>query len=106
MYGKNELSEFLEKCVELPEMGYYDYEWEMFESYYDPQSGMFYWVSGSGCSCNSLWDDIHTVGDMQVGRKEEFLNAAASFGDGGAYGYGQGRYSSEFEKIRQAVGEL
>ena len=106
MYGKDELTKFLEGLVELPEMGYYGYDWDRFVSYFNPQNGMFYWVSDSGCSCNDLWDDIRTVGDMNVGRKDEFLNAAASFGDGGADGYGQGRYASEFDKLRQEVGNL
>jgi hypothetical protein len=106
MYEKTELEMFLEQCVGLPEMGYYDYEWERFVSYYDPQSGMFYWMSGSGCSCNYLEEDYKTVSDLSVGRKDEFLSAASYFGDGGVYGYGQGRYSDQFEKIRQAVTEL
>lgn len=106
MYGNKELTEFLDQCVELPEMGYYSYDWERFVSYFNPQNGMFYWASDSGCSCNDLWDGIRTVGDMNVGRKDEFLSAAASFGDGGTYGYGQGRYASEFDKLRQEVGNL
>lgn len=106
MYGNEELQTFLKGCVELPEMGYYDYEWEQFISYYDPTSGMFYWIADSGCSCNSPWDEITTIGDMQVGRKDEFLRAADSFGDGGVYGYGQGRYSDQFETIRRAVSDL
>ena len=99
MYEKTELEAFLDQCVELPEMGYYDYEWDRFVSYYNPQNGMFYWMEGSGCSCNYLEEDYQTIGDLYVGRKEEFLNAASSFSEGG-------RYSDDFEKIRQAVREL
>lgn len=100
------LRDFLDGLVELPEMGYYDYDWDRFVSYYDPTSKMFYWVSDSGCSCNDLWDDVHSVGDMQVGRKSEFLSAASEFGDGGTHGFGQGRYSTQFQTIREAVDSL
>lgn len=96
--SNTELWNFLEGLVELPEMGYYDYDWDRFASYYDPSSKMFYWVEGSGCSCNDLWDDVHSVGDMQVGRKSEFLSAASSFSEG--------RYSTEFQTLRAAVDNL
>lgn len=101
-----DLQTFLKGLVELPEMGYYDYEWDRFVSYYDPRTEMFYWLSDSGCSCNDLWEDVNSVGDMYVGRKSEFLSAAASFGDGGAHGYGQGRYAGEFEALRKEVDSL
>jgi hypothetical protein len=99
MYGQNdELKALIERSVALPEMGEWDYEWEEFAGFYDPVTRMFYWAEGSGCSCYGLWDDFNTIGDMSVGRKDEFLNAAASFADG--------RFSYQFEEVRRAVGDL
>lgn len=100
-YIKDEMYQFLEKCVELPEMGYYDYDWDRFASYYDPRTEMFYWVEGSGCSCNDLWDDINTIGDMNVGRKDEFLRAASSFAENSYSGY-----SDNLQEVREAVDKL
>lgn len=101
-YGSNELGEFLKGLVELPEMGYYDYDWDRFASFYDPSSRMFYWVSGSGCSCNDLWDDVRSVGDLSVGRKDEFLRAASEFA---SESY-NGSYASELDHLRQEVDSL
>lgn len=98
-YGNDkELEALIERSVELQEIGYYDYDWDRFASFYDPITRMFYWVEGSGCSCNDLWDDIRTVGDMGVGRKEELLRAASEFCDG--------RYQPEFEALRDAVSKI
>lgn len=98
-YWDDELNSRLEKMVELPEMGYYDYDWDRFASYYDPESRMFYWVEGSGCSCNDLWDDVNSVGDMNVGRKDEFLRSAEAFRE-------NDRYSEDFQALREAVDKL
>lgn len=98
MKNNDELNNLRERSIALPEMGYSDYEWEEFEAYYDPITRMFYWVEGSGCSCSWLWEDINTVGDMCVGRKEELLNAAASFSNG--------RYDSQFQALRNAVSKI
>lgn len=81
IYGNEDWNKALESFVELPEMGYYDYDWDRFVSYYDPQGRVFYWISGSGCSCNDLFEDVSSLGDFNVGRKEELLRAAGEFSD-------------------------
>lgn len=98
MSAYDELQALKDRSVVLPEMGYWDYDWSEFAGFYDPETRMFYWAEGSGCSCNYLWDDFSSIGDMGVGRKEEFLSAAASFADG--------RYDSQFQAIRKAVDNL
>lgn len=98
MNNHDELKALLERSVALPEMGYWDYEWEEFASYYDPITRMFYWAEGSGCSCNYLWDDYDSVAALGVGRKEELLKAAEVFADG--------RYNEQFEALRKALREL
>lgn len=98
-YGNDkELEELLGRSVELTEVGYYDYDWDRFASFYDPITRKFYWVEGSGCSCNDLWDDIRTVGDMCVGSKKELLKAATEFCGGG--------YKDEFENLRREVSKI
>jgi hypothetical protein len=98
MNNNDELQTLRERWIDLPEMGYWDYEWDEFASFYDPVTRMFYWLEGSGCSCNYLWDDVRSVGDLSVGRKEELLSAAASFSDG--------RYASDFQALRDAVSKI
>lgn len=98
MNNNDELQELRDRWVDLPEMGYWDYSWEEFASFYDPITRMFYWLEDSGCSCNYLWEDVNSVGDLNVGRKEELLSAAASFSDG--------RYDSEFQTLRDAVSKI
>ena len=98
MKNNDELQVLRERWIDLPEMGYWDYEWDEFASFYDPVTRMFYWLEGSGCSCNYLWEDVNSVGDLSVGRKEELLSAAASFSDG--------RYDSEFQELRNAVSKI
>ena len=98
MSVRDELQALKDRSVELPEMGYWDYEWDEFAGFYDPETRMFYWAEGSGCSCYGLWDEINSIGDMQVGRKEEFLSAASAFSGS--------RFDSQFQEIRQAVDNL
>lgn len=98
MNNKDELQELRNRWIDLPEMGYSDYEWDEFASFYDPITRMFYWLEGSGCSCSWLWEDINSVGDLNIGRKEELLRAAAE--------YSGNRYNDQFETLRNAVGKI
>ena len=36
---------------------------------------MFFWASGSGCSCNWIWDDIYRVEDFEFGSRDELIGA-------------------------------
>lgn len=98
MNNHDELQALRDRSIDLPEMGYWDYEWDEFASFYDPVTRMFYWVEGSGCSCYGLWDEVNSIGDLSVGRSYELLNAASSFSGS--------RYAEQFQKLRNAVSEI
>lgn len=103
MYEKSareEMEEFLNQCVVLPEMGTYDWEWSNFDSYYDPESGKFYWAEAGGCSCNSFDEEIQSLADYCVGDKQAYLKAAKEYAD-----YG-GKDGASIDTIRRAVFEL
>lgn len=89
--------DFFESCIELPELGYYDYDWNQFISYYDPKANKFYWADSAGCSCHDFWDDFNAVGDFRVGNKNEYLKAAAEYSKG---------HCGDMNAIRQAVFDL
>ncbi len=89
-----EMKDFFNKCIELPEMGYYEYDWNRFISYFDPKTNKFYWASASGCSCNDFWDDIYSLGDFSVGEKNTYLKAAGKFAE---------LENENIDKIRRAV---
>ena len=96
--AQKELDELQNRSVELPELGYYDYDWDRFVGFYDPETRMFYWMEGSGCSCNYLEEDYLSIGDLSVGRKDDILRAAADFCGS--------RYSDQFDSFQQAVRQL
>lgn len=52
------------------------YDWSTFVSYYHPGSDRFYYVSGSGCSCNSISDGISRLSDFQSVRTLRELERA------------------------------
>jgi hypothetical protein len=80
--AEKEMHERLEKMTELPQMyAGSGYDWDDFNSWYDPEARIFYWGQASGCSCNHFWDDFSSLGDFQTGRKEDLLRAAKEWAD-------------------------
>lgn len=71
----------LKTMTKLPEMGIFDWEWDTFAAWYDPEQRVFYWYEDSGCSCTYFMDDVEEMGEMQVGRKEELTRAAKAYAD-------------------------
>jgi len=58
------------------------YSWEEFHAWYSPSKRVFYYGSGSGCSCNSFRDDYRRAEDFEVTpRREELKTAAIAFVD-------------------------
>lgn len=76
---RKELDAFLNTCTELPEVGYGGYDWSLFQAFHHGPTGRFYWASGSGCSCNDLWDGFDSIGDMFNGTAVEVLAALKRF---------------------------
>lgn len=54
------------------------YEWNDFVVYVDPEpGGKWYWSYGSGCSCNSLFDDYDGTREwFIVGNRDDVLRSA------------------------------
>lgn len=57
------------------------YDWSEIAVYYSKEKRRYFWVSGSGCSCTSLWDDIRSLEDMENGPKTAAVNAVRSFAE-------------------------
>lgn len=41
------------------------YDWDEYLVYWHTGNKRFYWISGSGCSCNSISDGVNSLGDFQ-----------------------------------------
>jgi len=76
-----EVSEYWEFYHSLPEpiarldpnLGY---EWTTVEVYRHPENGGVYVAAASGCSCNTMADDIRSWESMRrITRMQEFLDA-------------------------------
>lgn len=58
------------------------YDWDSLEAWYSPSKRKFFWIEGSGCSCNSLGDDVRALADFSVGNRDELANAVRAKYDG------------------------
>lgn len=81
--GLKKMHAHLSKMIELPllEDSSLGYEWDEFQAFYSPEDDIFYWATDSGCSCNGLWDEFNSLGDLQMGRRSDVLHAAREFSD-------------------------
>lgn len=57
------------------------YDWRRFIVFYSPSEGHFFWASGGGCSCNTLAQDLHRVGDFVDGDRASAIANANRFCD-------------------------
>lgn len=55
------------------------YEWDEFHGWYSPSKRRYFWTSGSGCSCNSLGDDIYKISDLSDGAKADLERALRAY---------------------------
>lgn len=51
------------------------YEWDTLLGYYSPSKRKFFWIEGSGCSCNWIWDGVNSIDYFEFGEREELVNA-------------------------------
>lgn len=51
------------------------YDWDDFDAYRHAETGRLYWISGSGCSCNGLYDDVSTPSDLMDGTAKQLADA-------------------------------
>jgi len=43
------------------------YEWDETTVLWSPKNKLFYWESGSGCSCNGPLDDVDSIDELESG---------------------------------------
>lgn len=79
-YSKIEGTEDFVPVVSVDNGG--GYEWDECHVWYSPEERRYYWASGSGCSCNSLSDDVRSKADLGVGDRDEAKRAFRSYLDG------------------------
>jgi hypothetical protein len=53
----------------------YDYEWDIFTIFKESDTGYYYWIAESGCSCNSPLEDVRSKSDFTRGSKQELMLA-------------------------------
>lgn len=56
----------------------YDYEWDIFSVFKETETGYFYWIDESGCSCSSPLEDVSKA-DLTRGTKQELMLAFRSW---------------------------
>lgn len=84
----DEFKEELDKMVTVTESGTGGgYEWDEFFAYWHPERRRFFYVSASGCSCNSISDGIYSLDDFESVATKEELVAALKREKGGSYGW-------------------
>lgn len=73
MMEENKLTQV--DCISLGDC----YGWTDLEIYYSEEKDRYFWLEGSGCSCNSLWDDVKTLADMCDGNRKNVADAIRRF---------------------------
>lgn len=73
---REEETEFTKELSQMQLVAAYDegggYDWEVFYVYYHTGRDRFYYIEGSGCSCNWIGEYASSLGDFQdAATKEE-----------------------------------
>lgn len=63
------------------------YEWTTLAAYYSPSARRYFWLGGSGCSCNSWYDDATSVEAFENGDRDALVRAVKSFADDHEYSF-------------------
>ena len=61
------------------------YDWATIEVYYSSEKNRFFWLSGSGCSCTWLWEDVSSLACLCDGSRGDAARAMRQFAE--AYRY-------------------
>lgn len=60
-----------------------EYEWDQLDVYYSPSRHRYFWVWQFGCSCDTPWEYIDSIGDFESGMyadaKKQVLDFESSF---------------------------
>ena len=57
------------------------YDWAEMEVFYSKEQKRFYWISGYGCSCTWLWDDVRNLSDMESGDRKAAADSVRRFAE-------------------------
>lgn len=79
-----EMAQLLVDLEDLQEVATLDdggYSWSTLRSFWSPSRRRYLWVSGSGCSCNSLRDEIRSIADFEEGGRQALKRALRAFAD-------------------------
>ncbi|MDY7542649.1 MULTISPECIES: hypothetical protein [unclassified Cryobacterium] len=69
--------EDFEDVVSVGEGGGYD--WDQLEAWWSPSRRKFFWISGSGCSCNYLGENVGRIEDFEAGERDALLAAVRAW---------------------------
>jgi len=53
----------------------YDYQWDIFTIFKEAETGYYYWIAESGCSCDGPLEDVRSKSDFTRGSKQELMRA-------------------------------
>lgn len=82
------------------------YDWTDWVCWYSPSKRRYFIAAGSGCSCDSLSTDIHTLGDFEsVASKEAAKESLRQFIDE-RYGYRELRDRPRLDSEIAAINEF
>ena len=70
------------KLVKVVDLGSGGWEWDQFVGYRHTETGRFYWISGSGCSCNGLFDDVSCPSNLEDGTAKDLAESYKSWAKG------------------------
>ena len=74
------------------------YDWDDLQAWYSPSRRKFFWLEGSGCSCNSLGEDVRSLNDFSAGNRDELARAVRQKYDD-SYSSGTGQASALLEDL-------
>lgn len=52
------------------------YDWDAFFGFYSPSTDVFYWHSGSGCSCDEWGDGLNSPADFEQSKDRNDMQRA------------------------------
>jgi hypothetical protein len=100
----NNMFEDMLKEHDLDEVAHFYFgdscNWAEMEVFYSSKLGRFFWISGSGCSCSYLREDIYSLEDMQDGTRESCISWAKTFAEESA------KYSYNYVDINSIAGDI
>ena len=70
--------DYTQDWVEVIELGYWDWEWDIFQAHYSPSARRYFWDRQCGCSCDG-WEDPGP-GGWESGDRQALIRAVRENG--------------------------